>query len=266
MSTLWRIVPVLAALTAGSIDGAYRLKNDFVEGTVADAVGDRLSLATQLVVVTTAGWDSTTGELRRFSRDHPYSNWRQDGAAVPVVVGKTGLAWGVGFDSAAVAGEPHKFEGDGRSPAGTFPIDTTFGFAPADSMRPLHLPFVALTSNTDCVDDTASAHYNTVVDRSGVPAVDWRSSEKMRSVQQYRLGAIIGYNAAPPVKGRGSCIFFHIWKGPRSTTVGCTALDAAELERLLTWLDRKAQPVVVQLPASVYPRFRHKLGLPLLDR
>jgi D-alanyl-D-alanine dipeptidase len=88
----------------------------------------------------------------------------------------------------------------------------------------------------------------------------------MRTVGQYRLGAIIGYNAATPVKGRGSCIFFHIWGGPRSTTVGCTAMDAAELERFIAWLDRRKQPVVIQVPASVYPRLQNKLGLPLLER
>lgn len=224
--------------------------------------GNRLSVATQLVVVTTAGWDSTIGELRRFSRAHPYSSWRQESAAVPIVVGRTGLAWGAGFDDAAIAGEPHKREGDGRSPAGLFPLDTAFGFAPADSMRGIRLPYVTLTDNTECVDDSASVHYNTVVDRSTVSAVDWQSAEHMRKVAQYRLGAIIGYNAAPPVKGRGSCIFFHIWAGPRSTTVGCTALDEGELERLIAWLDPKAQPLVVQVPASVYPRLRNSFGLP----
>jgi L,D-peptidoglycan transpeptidase YkuD (ErfK/YbiS/YcfS/YnhG family) len=270
-------------LLVDSVPGIYRLRFDLVQGIDPDAKGarrietvsnefrmvlseDRLSFATQLVVVTTAGWDSTTGKLRRFFRDNPYSYWREDGTAVPVVVGRTGLAWGVGFDSVALAAEPHKREGDGRSPAGIFPIDTVFGFAAADSMRWLHLPYVTLTANSDCVDDTASVHYNTVVDRSAVPSVDWQSAEHMRQVAQYRLGAIIGYNAAPPMKGRGSCIFFHIWAGPRSTTVGCTALDAAELERLLAWFNRRTEPVVVQVPASVYRRLYNKFDLPWLDR
>lgn len=265
------------------IDGTYRLRWDFVEGTVADRSGarkvesfsnefkmklsdDRLSFATQLVVVTTAGWDSTTGELHRFYRDHPYASWREEGRAIPIVVGKTGLAWGVGFDTAATGGEPHKREGDGKSPAGVFPIDTAFGFAAADSMRSLHLPYAALTSNSECVDDTASVHYNTVVERNTVPSVDWQSSEKMRNVSQYRLGAIIGYNAATPVKARGSCIFLHIWNGPHSTTVGCTAMDAGELERLLLWLDRRKQQMIVQLPTSAYTRMRNLLGLPFLER
>lgn len=130
-------------------------------------------------------------------------------------------------------------------------------------MRSVHLPYVQLTPTTECVDDTASVHYNTVVDRSKVPRVDWNSAEHMRRVAQYKLGVIVGYNATPPVKSRGSCIFFHIWAGPRSTTVGCTALDEKELERLVAWLDPRARPVVVQLPAAVYPRVQKDWGLPV---
>jgi D-alanyl-D-alanine dipeptidase len=129
-------------------------------------------------------------------------------------------------------------------------------------MQSVALPYVQLTPTVDCVDDTASVHYNTVVDRAKVPKIDWNSAEHMRSVSQYRIGIIIGYNAMPPVRPRGSCIFFHIWKGPRSTTVGCTALDAAELERLMMWLDPRARPVVVQVPAAVYPAVRERWSLP----
>ena len=228
-----------------------------------------LAGATQLVVVTTAGWDSTTGELRRFVRSDTRSSWRPDGAAVPIVVGRTGLAWGIGFDQLAASGSatagPLKMEGDGRSPAGVFPLDTAFGFSPADSIRSVRLPYVQLTPMTECIDDTASVHYNTVVNRDAVPRVDWQSSEHMRKVAQYRFGVIVGYNASPPVKARGSCIFLHIWAGPRSTTVGCTALDPSELERLIAWLDPRARPVVVQVPTAVYPLVRETWRLPTFD-
>jgi D-alanyl-D-alanine dipeptidase len=234
------------------------------------AVPDRLGAATQLVVVTTTGWDSTTGELRRFVRATAGSPWQPDGNAVAIVVGYTGIAWGVGFDRFAASGAatsgPLKMEGDGRSPAGIFPVDTAFGFAPLDSMRWVRLPYVPLTVDHECVDDTTSVHYNTVVDRRTVPRIDWQSAEHMRRVAQYRLGAIIGYNAAPTAKARGSCIFFHIWAGPRSPTVGCTALDAAELARLVAWLDPRARPVVVQLPSAVYERMRDAWRLPATGR
>jgi D-alanyl-D-alanine dipeptidase len=225
-----------------------------------------LDSATKLIVVTTPGWDSTTGELRRFVRQDRQSSWRREGVTIPIVVGRTGLAWGIGFDRLGLAGVggagPRKMEGDGRSPAGAFPVDTAFGFAPADSMQWIHLPYVQLTDAIECVDDTASVHYNTVVNRSSLSAVDWKSSERMRRVSQYRLGAIIGYNALPPMKGRGSCIFFHIWAGPRSTTVGCTALDVKELESLLAWLDERAHPVAVQIPRAVYSQLRETWMLP----
>lgn len=236
---------------------------------LAQTTPQPLAAATQLLVVTTPGWDSTSGELRFFVRGTGDSSWRRSGATVPIVVGRTGLAWGIGFDQLAAAGKPtagpRKVEGDGRSPAGVFPLDTAFGFSPPDSMRSVRLPYVQLTPSSECVDDTASVHYNTVVNRNAVPRVDWKSAELMRRIAQYRLGVIVGYNASPPVKARGSCIFFHIWAGPRSTTVGCTALDAKELERLMAWLDPRSRPVVVQVPAAVYLMVRAEWDLPALD-
>ena len=51
-----------------------------------------LARAEQLVVVTTPDWDSTSGSLRRFSRHKAGEAWRAEGPAVPIVVGRTGLA------------------------------------------------------------------------------------------------------------------------------------------------------------------------------
>ncbi|MHB1192000.1 MAG: L,D-transpeptidase family protein [Longimicrobiales bacterium] len=221
-----------------------------------------LSRATQLLVVTTADWTTTSGELRRFVRPDPRSPWQAEGGPIPIVVGRTGLAWGVGFDRLAEGAEPHKREGDGKSPAGVFPLGTAFGFAPADSARHVRLPWLQLAATTECVDDTASAHYTKVLDRGAVPGVDWSSSERMREIRVYRLGAVIAYNEAPAVKGRGSCVFLHVWGGPRSHTAGCTAMDAGELEKLLAWLEPAAHPAVIQVPADVYQRLRSGWGLP----
>ena len=146
--------------------------------------------------------------------------------------------------------------------SGAFPLDTAFGFAPPGELSWMRLPYAALTSGADCVDDETSAYYNTVVDRASVPRVDWSSAEHMRQIAQYRLGVIVGYNAAPPARGRGSCIFLHIWSGPSSTTAGCTALDAGALESLMRWLDRAQHPALVQLPAADYDRLRSAWHLP----
>jgi L,D-peptidoglycan transpeptidase YkuD (ErfK/YbiS/YcfS/YnhG family) len=220
-----------------------------------------LTGAQQLVVVTTPSWNATTGTLRQFERDDDRQAWRPTGAVVPVVVGRTGLAWGDESLASAV-GQPVKHEGDGRSPAGAFPLDTAFGFAPAGELSWMRLPYVALQPGSDCVDDEASAYYNTVVDKAIVPRVDWNSAEHMREIAQYRLGVIVGYNAAPPRKGRGSCIFLHIWSGPSSTTAGCTALDVGALGAVMHWLDRARRPMLVQLPADEYVRLRAAWQLP----
>jgi D-alanyl-D-alanine dipeptidase len=116
--------------------------------------------------------------------------------------------------------------------------------------------------STDCVDDTASSHYNTVVDGASVPRVDWTSAEHMRQVGQYEVGVIVGYNARPPVKGRGSCIFLHIWAGPQSHTAGCTAFDEAKLRYLMRWLDPQKRPLLVQLTAKDYASLRIRWRLP----
>jgi L,D-peptidoglycan transpeptidase YkuD (ErfK/YbiS/YcfS/YnhG family) len=216
--------------------------------------------ARQLLLVVTPTWDTTSGVMRRFVRENAHAPWRRAGATIPVVVGSSGLAWGA--DSLGRSTDPHKREGDGRSPAGVFPLDSAFGFAPATAMSRVRLPYLPLSQATECVDDTASVHYNTIVERDGVPRVDWSSSEHMRRVAQYQVGVVVGYNTGPARVGHGSCIFLHIWDGPASSTAGCTAFPRADVEALLKWLDPKAKPVLVQLPAAEYARLKTKWALP----
>ena len=224
--------------------------------TTPTARPDALARAEQIVAVTTPDWNATQGTLRRYERDG--GAWRAVGAEIPIVVGRTGVAWDPRLHLAA-AGEPEKHEGDGKSPAGAFPLDTAFGYAdPAPALR---LPYVALQPGSDCVDDGRSVRYNTVVDRAAMPRVDWSSAEHMRTIDQYRFGVIVGYNA-PPTPGLGSCIFLHIWNGPTSTTAGCTAMDADALLALMQWLDRARRPALVQLPSAAYARLRNAWALP----
>jgi D-alanyl-D-alanine dipeptidase len=133
------------------------------------------------------------------------------------------------------------------------------------------MPYLALTPATECVDDIASKQYNRIVDRSAVP-VDWKSSEQMRSAgESYRWGIVIDHNgtvatnaSAPPLPGRGSCIFLHIWKGTGQGTVGCTAMPQTELETVIKWLDPKRMPLLVQLPQQKYQSLARRWKLPPL--
>jgi D-alanyl-D-alanine dipeptidase len=223
---------------------------------------DPIGKSTQILVVTTADWTATSGTMRRFERRDARAAWTPVGAAVPVVVGRTGLALGVGFDG-LVPSAPAKREGDGKAPAGVFPLGPAFGFEPAVDMRNLKIGYTALTPGMDCVDDTASRHYNSLTDRARVESVDWNSAEHMREVGQYEHGVVVEYNMKPRAQpGRGSCIFLHIWAGPASHTAGCTAFDVDALRQTIAWLDRKRSPRLVQFPAAVYATVRERWGLP----
>jgi len=221
-----------------------------------------LGRARQLILVTTRDWDAVGGTLRRFERGSARGRWTQVGAEVPIVVGRAGLGWGAGVVAAGSAAGPHKREGDGKAPAGVFRLGPAFGFAPRAEASWLRTTYTPLKPTTECVDDTASRHYNLIVDRGAVGAVDWNSSERMREIEGYRWGLVVAHNAAPPVAGRGSCIFLHVWAGPDKGTAGCTAMEQAHLEALLRWLVPAKEPLLVQLPDAEYARLRVEWRLP----
>lgn len=225
-----------------------------------------LARSRQLVVVTTGDWDARGGTLRRYERRGPRSSWRPVRGPFAVVVGRNGLGWGAGVNSAAGAG-PVKKEGDGKAPAGVFRLSSAFGYAPTAEARWLKLPYLPLDSSVECVDDVNSPNYNLILDKDRLKNADWKSSEQMRRDDElYRWGVVVEHNAAPPVSGKGSCIFLHIWQGPESGTAGCTAMERKNLEELLGWLDPKKGPLLVQLPTTEYARLRGSWRLPAATR
>lgn len=209
----------------------------------------------QLVLVVTPDWEATAGLLRRFEGDG--AAWHEVGEPISVVVGRSGLGWGRGLHPDSLEG-PQKREGDGRAPAGMFSLTQTFGYAERVETG---LPYLAATPDLECVDDAASAHYNEVLDRAAVTP-DWGSHEEMRRNDDlYRLGVVVAHNQ-PAEPGAGSCIFLHVWSGPRSTTSGCTAMATDAMDAVAAWLDVAAEPVLVQLPVEAYARFKAAWALP----
>lgn len=80
----------------------------------------------------------------------------------------------------------------------------------------------------------------------------------------YHWGVVVDYNMAPAVPRRGSCVFLHIGGDGGRGTAGCTAMDEPALKALMQWLDPKAAPVIVQLPADAYAALRTAWSLPAL--
>lgn len=224
--------------------------------------------ARQMVLVTTADWNSVSGTLQRFERGGSRDKWQAVGQPFPIVVGKTGLAWGDGLVGnerlGADAGDPVKREGDGKAPAGVFSLGTAFGYAP-QLLSGSHMPYLQLTPSVECVDDAKSQYYNRIVDRGHVHTPDWSSSEHMRRDDElYHWGVYVDHNTHPTRPGGGSCIFLHIWRGPGQGTVGCTAMPKADVEQLIEWFDPAKSPLLVQMPRGQYGKARKRMeGLKL---
>jgi len=216
----------------------------------------------QAVVITTKDWDTTTGTASLFERKNIKSDWKQVGESFSVVLGRNGLAWGE-LLSGDLDMKKIKHEGDGNSPAGMFPLTASFGTA--TKPEAVELPYTKLDKFTECVDDTKSQFYNKLVNRMQVGNFDWKSSEKMLEVgEEYSLGIFVGYNSYPVEKGRGSCIFLHVWKDAATGTSGCTAMERRNLERIVGWASPKKNPYLIQMPADIYEKRRKTLKLPKL--
>lgn len=247
--------PVVVVADGGALaDAAVRLG---VADAAVDAPNAKLVTADQLVTAIVPDWTSTRAELRLWQRDG--ATWTLAMGPWQGVVGTSGSAWGIGLHgSGAPAGRAGavKRERDGKSPAGVFALRGSFGYAPSAASK---LPYQAVAAGWECVDDPQSAHYNAILDKR-TTVVDWKSAEQMRRKDAlYKWGVDVAHNASA-TPGGGSCIFLHVWRGPDSATVGCTAMPEDTLKMLIGKLDPAA--VFVLLPRAEYDALAGAWGLP----
>ncbi|MGH9160095.1 MAG: L,D-transpeptidase family protein [Vicinamibacteraceae bacterium] len=230
-------------------------------GIASQAIDLPWNDARQLVLVTTADWDADHGVMRTFIRTK--SGWRPAAAAVPVTIGRSGSAWGLGLHPKRPG--PVKREGDGRSPAGVFRIGVAFGYAKSARTA---LPYVPMRASHYCIDVSVSPLYNRIVDARevGEPAVAGSTEPMRRDLhadgdQVYEVGFVIEHNRDAQA-GAGSCIFAHLWRTAGAPTVGCTAMAEPAIRDLLTWLRPEAHAIFVLLPEGEYTRVRAEWQLP----
>lgn len=213
--------------------------------------------AQKLIITVTSDWNSNAGTVYLFDRTK--ETWKKQQNEFTVAVGDSGLAWGIGVHPEQ-KGDHTKQEGDKRSPAGIFELDTiVYGM---NSVKPegVRFPYRQMTAMTRCIDDTSSRLYNRIVEEGSVPK-DWESAEEMNAIDpDYRYVLVVRNNARGQ-KGKGSCIFFHINKMPTS---GCTSMNEEDMIALLHWLDPKRRTLVIQLPIHEYHTLRQEWRLPKL--
>jgi len=122
-------------------------------------------------------------------------------------------------------------EGDGTTPTGTFGLGpTVYGLDPNPGVR---LGYHRLRCGDWWDEDSGSATYNTFqhVACGATPPFGGGSEALWRATVAYREFAVVQYNAAPAVPGRGSAIFLHDDTG--HATNGCVSLPRLDLIRLL---------------------------------
>jgi L,D-peptidoglycan transpeptidase YkuD (ErfK/YbiS/YcfS/YnhG family) len=180
-------------------------------------------------ILLTRNMNPTSVDIRILALEKRNGRWQSPFAAMDGVIGRNGFA---------APGE--KREGDGRTPSGIFPLGTVFGYQPS---FPTRMPYRQATVDDLWVDDVHADDYNRWVTRGTTKA---SSFEKMRRDDNlYKLGVVIEYNTNPIIKGYGSAIFFHLWRGKGLPTEGCVALSEEDLVKILRWLDPAAVPLVV---------------------
>jgi len=215
----------------------------------------------QMVVVTTPNWNASSGNMQLFERENVSSSWYLVGKQEKVVVGRKGLGWS--HEYARFGLKSIKREGDKKSPAGLFYLSSIFGYASVSKIGDSKMPYLHATKNLVCVDDVNSAFYNRIVDLSTTEKKDWKSHENMRRRDNlYRLGVVVEHNVSPTRKGKGSCIFLHIWRNSHKPTVGCTAMAPKIIKNLISWLDLEKKPILVQLPQVEFEKSNKKWCLP----
>ena len=229
----WQPLLAMAFSALGSIAGA------------AECPGD-ISNAQRLVLVTTSSMDTLSARMQLFVRNDSDGAWAPHGPAEPAVVGQAGLAWGYPFIRFKREGEPEKFEGDKRTPAGFFRIGPSFGFA--RSALPGYI--LVKAGETVCVEDPTSPHYNKITTRAELgPGAH---VDEMRQTPLYRVGLFVEYPTHRASR-RGSCIFIHIWSTPRKGTAGCIAIPEDRV-RMLQYFSLYGATLAV-LPQSAIKQF-----------
>ncbi|HEY1010842.1 MAG: L,D-transpeptidase family protein [Daejeonella sp.] len=210
----------------------------------------------QLVVVTTNGWNNIDGKMSTYQWEN--NKWSPVLKDIPIVTGRSGLAWGKGLHDTDLNKGKLKKEGDGNAPAGMYYLTGLFGYQDISAK----MSSLKVDERTFCVDDVNSGYYNQIV-KSDTVQKDWNSAETMRMKSDvYKYGIFVDYNVNPAIPGKGSCIFMHIWSKSTSPTAGCTAMTEANILKLIGFLDKSKNPVLVQVPQSEYPKLKKLYKLP----
>jgi L,D-peptidoglycan transpeptidase YkuD (ErfK/YbiS/YcfS/YnhG family) len=220
---------------------------------------------TQIIVGTSKGWGCSHASLTLYEKNGKH--WQVVINTWQARLGKEGLAWGNGIHPPQGSSAPIKKEGDQRTPAGIFRIGGAYGYAP-EIARLEKLAYRQITVRDLWVEDPSSPFYNQHIILNNGPKTSWQQKAQMRQNDHaHSLKLYIAHNDAifggKPIPGRGSAIFFHIWRdGGARATAGCTTMSEPALKKLIARINPDRNPVYVVMPRQEYQRFRKSWRLP----
>jgi len=197
----------------------------------AGLVGD----SRQLIIVSSTGWKANRASVSLYEL-RP-AGWKRVAGPFFARVGRNGM-------------RIDHVEGDGTTPAGSFPLVSAFGLRANPGTK---LPWTKLKSGDCWISDSTRPDYNTMV----VQKPCGSQNEDLWSIARrgaYTKAIVSGYNMNPVVAGKGSAIFLHLHSrtasGSTKPTSGCVSLSDWQLSALLRRIDPASDPRVVMGPAN----------------
>ena len=154
---------------------------------------------------------------------------RWQGGAVPCALGRAGIR-----------AEVDKREGDGATPAGTYPLRRVFCRTDRIAPPETGLPVRAIAPADGWCDDPDDGAYNRLV----TLPINASHERMWRDDHIYDLVVEIGHNDSPPVPGRGSAIFLHLAREGFAPTEGCVAVTPHAMMDLLSACDATTRVVI----------------------
>jgi L,D-peptidoglycan transpeptidase YkuD (ErfK/YbiS/YcfS/YnhG family) len=189
---------------------------------------NKIDNSTQIIlVVDNSSFFFTRTKL--YATEKRDDKWQMALEPFNAVIGKNGFA---------PAGE--KREGDGRTPSGVYPLKMTFGY---DEIVKTKMLYRQTLADDLWIDDPNADDYNRWVKKQETHVASYEIMK--RDDNLYKYGIIIEYNTDPVIKGNGSAIFLHIWKGEGIPTAGCVAVSEENILKILGWLDPAASPLII---------------------
>jgi L,D-peptidoglycan transpeptidase YkuD (ErfK/YbiS/YcfS/YnhG family) len=125
-----------------------------------------------------------------------------------------------------------KKEGDGATPAGTYPLRKVYFRADKFFILDTDLPTEEIAEDSGWCDDPKDPKYNQPVK---LP-YKGRAEHLWREDDLYDIVVVIGFNDTSIEAGKGSAIFIHAAREDYAPTDGCVALSTDDLIHILPML------------------------------